>query len=63
MTITLDSKVPSGPIEDHWDNHRFSINLVNPANKRKYKVIIVGNGLGGAAAAASLGELRTARSP
>ncbi len=57
MTITLDSKVPSGPIEDRWDDHRFSIRLVNPANKRKYRVIVVGTGLAGASAAATLGEL------
>jgi succinate dehydrogenase / fumarate reductase flavoprotein subunit len=56
-TVTLDSKVPSGPIEDKWDNHRFSIRLVNPANKRKYKIIVVGTGLAGASAAATFGEL------
>ncbi len=56
-TTTLDSKVPSGPIEDRWDNHKFSINLVNPANKRKFTVIVVGTGLAGASAAASLAEL------
>jgi succinate dehydrogenase / fumarate reductase flavoprotein subunit len=56
-TMTLDSKVPSGPIEDRWDNHRFSIKLVNPANKRKFKVLVVGTGLAGASAAATLAEL------
>jgi len=56
-TATLDSKIPSGPIEDRWDNHRFSIKLVNPANKRKFTVIVVGTGLAGASAAASLAEL------
>lgn len=53
----LDSKVPSGPIEDKWDNHCFSVKLVNPANKRKYDIIVVGTGLAGASAAASLAEL------
>jgi len=56
-TITLDSKVPSGPIQDRWDNHRFDMKLVNPANKRKFTVLVVGSGLAGAAAAASLAEL------
>ena len=55
--MTLDSKVPSGPIEKKWDNHRFDIKLVNPANKRKYTIIVVGTGLAGGAAAASLAEL------
>ncbi len=53
----LDSKIPSGPIESKWTNHKFNIKLVNPANKRKYNVIVVGTGLAGASAAASLGEL------
>ncbi len=57
MAITLDSKVPAGDIADKWNNHRFSIRLVNPANKRKYKVIVVGTGLAGASAAATLAEL------
>ena len=55
--MTLDSKVPDGPIADKWDKHRFSIKLVNPANKRKFKIIVVGTGLAGASAAASLAEL------
>ena len=54
---TLDAKVPEGPIEDKWTNHRFDIKLVNPANKRKYDIIIIGTGLAGASAAASFGEL------
>ncbi len=54
---TLDSKVPAGSIEDKWNNHKFSIRLVNPANKRKYSVIVIGSGLAGASAAATLGEL------
>ncbi len=57
MTITLDSKVPAGDLAEKWDNHRFSIRLVNPANKRKYKIIVVGTGLAGASAAATLAEL------
>ena len=55
--MTLDSKIPDGPIEKKWDNHRFNLKLVNPANKRKYHVIVVGTGLAGASAAASLAEL------
>ena len=57
MTVALDNKVPPGPIAEKWDNHRFSIKLVNPANKRRFKVIVVGTGLAGASAAASLAEL------
>lgn len=53
----LDSKCPTGPIADRWDKHRFDLKLVNPANKRKFKVIVVGTGLAGASAAASLAEL------
>ena len=55
--ITLDSKIPDGPMAKKWDKHRFNLKLVNPANKRKYEVIVVGSGLAGASAAASLGEL------
>lgn len=55
--MNLDSKIPSGPIETKWSNHKFDLKLVNPANKRKYTVIVVGTGLAGAAAAASLAEL------
>ena len=54
---TLNSRVPDGPIEQKWDKHRFNMKLVNPANKRKFSVIVVGTGLAGGAAAASLGEL------
>jgi len=57
MSIVLDSKIPSGPIEDRWTNHKFDMKLVNPANKRKFTVIVVGTGLAGASAAASLAEL------
>ena len=55
--IELESKVPAGPIELKWDKHRFEMKLVNPANKRKYTILMVGSGLGGASAAASLSEL------
>jgi succinate dehydrogenase / fumarate reductase flavoprotein subunit len=55
--MTLDSKIPAGSIEQKWDNHRFAMKLVNPANKRKYHIIVVGTGLAGASAAASLAEL------
>jgi succinate dehydrogenase / fumarate reductase, flavoprotein subunit len=55
--MELKSKVPSGPLERKWDKHRFEMKLVNPANKRKYTVIVVGSGLAGGAAAASLSEL------
>ncbi|MFO7299867.1 MAG: fumarate reductase/succinate dehydrogenase flavoprotein subunit [Actinomycetes bacterium] len=57
MSIVLDSKIPAGPLEDKWQSHKFSVRLVNPANKRKFKVIVVGTGLAGASAAATLGEL------
>lgn len=53
----LDAKIPSGPIEQKWDRHKFEMKLVNPANKRRYQVIVVGSGLAGASAAATLGEL------
>ena len=53
----LDSKIPEGHISEKWTNHKFNMKLVNPANKRKYTVIVVGTGLAGASAAASLGEL------
>lgn len=55
--MTLDSKVPSGPLEKKWETHRFNLKLVNPANRRKYTIIVVGTGLAGASAAATLGEL------
>src|SRR5438045_4949777 len=54
---TLDSKTPSGPLADKWRKHKADIKLVNPANKRKYEVIVVGAGLAGASAASSLGDL------
>jgi len=55
--MTLDSKAPSGALADKWDRHKFEVRLVNPANKRKFTLIVVGTGLAGASAAASLGEL------
>src|ERR1022692_689484 len=55
--MVLDSKAPAGPIETRWERHRFSLKLVNPANKRKHTIIVVGSGLAGGSAAASLGEL------
>src|SRR5574338_870200 len=53
----LDSKIPAGNISEKWTNHKFNMKLVNPANKRKFDIIVVGTGLAGASAAASLGEL------
>jgi len=50
VPASLDSKVPGGPIAEKWDRHRFESKLVNPANRRKYTVIIVGTGLAGASA-------------
>src|SRR5438552_14032600 len=57
MSIQLDSRIPSGPLAQKWDRHRFEMKLVNPANKRKNTIIVVGTGLAGGSAAASLGEL------
>ncbi len=55
--MKLDSKIPEGPLSEKWTKHKFNLKLVNPSNKRKYDVIVVGTGLAGASAAASLGEL------
>ncbi|MBU0991313.1 MAG: fumarate reductase/succinate dehydrogenase flavoprotein subunit [Proteobacteria bacterium] len=55
--MQLDANVPGGPIESKWDKHRFELKLVNPANKRKFTIIVVGTGLAGASASASLAEL------
>jgi succinate dehydrogenase / fumarate reductase flavoprotein subunit len=55
--MKLDAKIPAGPVAGKWDRHKFEMKLVNPANKRKYTIIVVGTGLAGASAAASLGEL------
>jgi succinate dehydrogenase / fumarate reductase, flavoprotein subunit len=57
MTVTLDAKVPSGPLEKKWERHRAESKLVNPANKRKFDILVVGSGLAGASAAATLAEL------
>jgi succinate dehydrogenase / fumarate reductase, flavoprotein subunit len=57
IKMRLESKVPEGKLEEKWTNHRFKTKLVNPANKRKYEIIVVGTGLAGASAAASFGEL------
>ncbi|MBC8109678.1 MAG: FAD-binding protein, partial [Verrucomicrobia bacterium] len=55
--MKLESKIPEGPVGEKWTRHKFNLKLVNPANKRKYDVIVVGTGLAGASAAASLAEL------
>jgi succinate dehydrogenase / fumarate reductase flavoprotein subunit len=55
--MKLDAKIPDGPLAEKWDRHRFESKLVNPANKRKFDVIVVGSGLAGASASASLAEL------
>ena len=55
--MELKANVPSGPVAEKWSKHRFDMKLVNPANKRKYNVIVVGSGLAGGAAAASMAEL------
>ena len=54
--MNLDSKIPEGPLSEKWSSHKFNMKLVNPANRRKYSVIVVGSGLAGGAAAASLAE-------
>ena len=55
--MQLDARIPAGPIEEKWANHKMAMKLVNPANKRKFKIIIIGSGLAGASAAATMGEL------
>ena len=55
--MNLDNRIPAGPLEEKWSRHRVDLKLVNPANKRKYSVIVVGSGLAGGAAAATMGEL------
>ncbi|MEI6135946.1 MAG: fumarate reductase/succinate dehydrogenase flavoprotein subunit [Chloroflexota bacterium] len=55
--MELNAHIPEGPIETLWDNHRFNMKLVNPANRRRFNVIVIGTGLAGAAAAATMGEL------
>ena len=55
--MKLDAKIPQGPLAEKWSKHKFNLKLVNPANKRKYTVIVVGTGLAGSSAAASLAQL------
>src|SRR6187431_2368579 len=55
--MKLDSKIPEGPLAEKWTKHKFKLKLVNPANRRKYDIIVVGTGLAGSSAAASLGEM------
>src|SRR3989449_103019 len=55
--MDLDARIPEGPLPEKWDRHRFNLKLVNPANKRKFDVIVVGSGLAGASAAATMAEL------
>ena len=55
--MALDSKIPSGPLEQKWEKHKFESKLINPANRRKFEIIIIGSGLAGASAAATLGEM------
>src|SRR5437016_810887 len=55
--MKLDAHVPTGPLAEKWDKHQFDLKLVSPANKRKFEIVVVGTGLAGASAAASLGEL------
>lgn len=57
MSLRLDARIPTGPLAQKWDKHRFEMKLVSPANKRKYTVVVVGSGLAGGAAAATMGEL------
>src|SRR5204863_6094400 len=56
LDVPLDARTPSGPVADRWEQQRFQLKLVNPANRRRYTIIIVGSGLAGGAAAATLGE-------
>ena len=57
MSLQLDARIPTGPLAQKWDKHRFEMKLVSPANKRKYTVVVVGSGLAGGAAAATMSEL------
>src|SRR6201996_4612785 len=56
-SIQIDSKIPSGSLEKKWEQHKFASKLINPANRRKFEIIVVGSGLAGASAAASLAEM------
>jgi succinate dehydrogenase / fumarate reductase flavoprotein subunit len=55
--LELNARVPPGPLEEKWERHKFDMKLVSPANKRRYTIIVVGTGLAGASAAATLSEL------
>ena len=55
--MKLNANTPEGPLDEKWTNHKFRMKLINPANKRKYRVIVVGTGLAGASAAATMAEL------
>ncbi|MEO6396971.1 MAG: fumarate reductase/succinate dehydrogenase flavoprotein subunit, partial [Tepidiformaceae bacterium] len=55
--MVLDAKIPEGPLAEKWDNHKFNTKLVAPQNRRKFSVIVIGTGLAGGAAAATLGEM------
>ena len=55
--MQLESNIPSGPLASKWERHKFDLKLVNPANKRKFEIIVVGSGLAGASASATLAEL------
>lgn len=57
MTVTLDAKIPEGPLDQKWSTHKFNLKLINPANRRKFDIIVVGTGLAGASSSATLGEL------
>ena len=57
--MNLDSKIPSGPLASKWERYKFDLKLVNPANKRKFEVLVVGSGLAGASAAATLASSAT----
>ena len=57
MALDLNARMPGGALADKWEKHKFDMKLVNPANKRKYTVIVVGSGLAGASAAATFSEL------
>ena len=55
--MQFDAKIPGGPLEEKWNRHRFDLKLVNPANKRKFEILVIGTGLAGGSAYASLAEL------
>jgi len=57
--MSLDAKIPAGPLAEKWSKHKFNLKLVNPANKRKYNVIVVGTGLAGASASRIVRAVRT----